>query len=86
MPPCRRSVGETLAEKHREEGRNTFITEIFEALADWGKHKERCYCGACEVLKPAFAQWTRQAAEARGNEFQETLVARACGHSERMTS
>ena len=59
MPPRRRSVGETLAEQHRKEGRNALVTEIFEALANWEKHREQCYCGACEVLKPAFREWTR---------------------------
>ena len=65
-------AGTVLADQHREEGRNALITEIFEALAEWEKHRARCYCGACEVLKPALAVWTRIAEEALETVSQET--------------
>ena len=55
-----RSVGAMVAEQHKREGaeeaRNTLVTEIFEALADWDSHKAGCHCDACEVLKVAFKE------------------------------
>ena len=66
-----KSVGEIVAQTHYEEGykageaagKDVLIREIFEALTEWEKHQAGSYCGACEVLKPAFGVWTRIAAE-----------------------
>ena len=65
-----RSFGAMVAEQHRgegaEEARNTLVTEIFEALADWDSHKAGCHCDAFEVLKVAFEEWERRSAEDGG--------------------
>ena len=42
------------------------VKDIFEALPEWTQHEHRCYCSACEVLKPVFREWTRIAQETSG--------------------
>ena len=75
-----KSVGEIVAQGHYDAGyeageaagKDALITEIFKAAAEWEKHQGRCYCSACDVLKPVFRTWERITAEATA-EFEVSV-------------
>ena len=75
-----KSVGEVVAQGHYDAGyqageaagRDALIREFFEAVAEWEKHQGKCYCSACEVLKPVFGAWQRIATEVEVPVSRET--------------